>query len=278
MITSLNVNHFVGKENWLELQGKNTTKINIWNGLKDYYFNYFKNHLISDDDVVILHEVPYIKEAPYINKLGEIKYKRVVLNENEINEEHKCEIYKEIIEFCRQNDLEVLISEGDETAYFVTIAICKKDKYEVFDAKFEHYKRRVVVIAKQCQPTEIIIGVHAKADRVYWNQLIKLFEETKENNRERKIIVIGDLNVFIPGTEQKKYFNELLSKGLFDAWIEMGNSNLDSTYVRDGVRTRIDYGLVSDNGFNNYNIFKDDSVRLLGHSDHSAIILNNILK
>ena len=72
------------------------------------------------------------------------------------------------------------------------------------------------------------------------------------------------------------YFHELLSKGLSDIWIEKGNSNLDATYVKNGVRTRIDYGLVSDNGFDSYNIFKDDSVRLLGRSDHSAIILNEI--
>ena len=83
MITSLNVNHFVGKENWLELQGNNTTKINIWNGQKDYYFNYIKNHLISDDDVVILHEVPYIKESPYINKHGETKYKILIPSETD---------------------------------------------------------------------------------------------------------------------------------------------------------------------------------------------------
>ncbi len=234
------------------------------------------NHLISDDDVVILHEVPYIREVAYINNLGETKYKRVELNENKVKGEHKSHVYKELLEFCNQNNLEVLISKDNETAFIVTIAICRKNKYEVYETKFEKYKRRVVVIAKKDQPKEIIIGVHAKADRDYWNQLIKLFEETKEKNSEKKIIVIGDLNVFIPGTQQKKCFNTLLSKGLFDIWIEMGNSNLDSTYVSNGVRTRIDYALVSDNGFNAYNVFKDDSVRLLKHSDHSAIILDNI--
>ncbi|NLG89807.1 MAG: endonuclease/exonuclease/phosphatase family protein [Clostridiaceae bacterium] len=276
MITSLNVNHFVGIENWMALQGNETTKINIWNEQKDYYFNYIMNHLISDDDVVILHEVPYIREVAYINNLGETKYKRVELNENKVKGEHKSHVYKELLEFCNQNNLEVLISKDNETAFIVTIAICRKNKYEVYETKFEKYKRRVVVIAKKDQPKEIIIGVHAKADRDYWNQLIKLFEETKEKNSEKKIIVIGDLNVFIPGTQQKKCFNTLLSKGLFDIWIEMGNSNLDSTYVSNGVRTRIDYALVSDNGFNAYNVFKDDSVRLLKHSDHSAIILDNI--
>ena len=276
MITSLNVNHFVGKENWMELQGNKTAKINIWNQQKDYYFNYIMNHLISDGDVVILHEVPYIKEVAYTNQFGKTGYKRTILDENKVKEEHKSQVYKELLEFCNQNGLEILISEDDKTAFFVTIAICRKNKYEVYETKFEKYKRRVVVIAKKDQPKEIIIGVHAKADKDYWNQLIKLFEETKEKNSEKKIIVIGDLNVFIPGTQQKKCLNTLLSKGLFDIWIEMGNSNLDSTYVSNGVRTRIDYALVSDNGFNAYNVFKDDSVRLLKHSDHSAIILDNI--
>lgn len=276
MITSLNVNHFVGKENWMGLQGNKTKKINIWNEQKDYYFNYIMKHLISDDDVVILHEVPYIKEVAYTNQLGKTGYRRAILDDNKVKEEHKSHVYKELLGFCNQNDLEVLISEDDKTAFFVTIAICKKDKYKVLDTKFKDYKMRVIVVAQKDQPKEIIIGVHAKADRDYWNQLIKLFEETKEKNSEKKIIVIGDLNVFIPGTVQKKDFNTLLSKGLFDIWIEMGNSNLDSTYVRKGDRTRIDYALVSDNGFNCYNIFKDDSVRLLEHSDHSAIILDKI--
>lgn len=274
MITSLNVNNFVGQEEWMKLQGDETKKTDIWNEQKDYYFNYIKNHLISDDDVVILHEVPYIKEVAYISQLGKTGCKRAILYENEVKEEHKSNVYKELLEFCNQNDLEVLISEDDKTAFFITIAICKKDKYKVLDTKFKDYKRRVVVVAQKDQLKEIIIGVHAKADSDYWDQLIKLFEEKREKNSETKIIVIGDLNVFIPGTVQKKYFHELLSKGLFDIWIEKGNSNLDATYVKNGVRTRIDYGLVSDNGFNSYNIFKDDSVRLLGHSDHSAIILN----
>lgn len=46
----------------------------------------------------------------------------------------------------------MLISDGDETSFFVTVAICKKDKYEVFDAKFTSYKRRIVVIAKRDFP------------------------------------------------------------------------------------------------------------------------------
>ena len=176
-----------------------------------------------------------------------------------------------------QNDLEMLISDSDETSFFITIAICKKDKYELYDTGFKSYKRRVVLLEKKLNPEEIIIGVHAK-DGEYWEQLINLFVAQNNDYGQKKIIIIGDFNVFVPGTIQKKFFYQLLSKGLFDVWIEMGNSNLDSTYVKNGVRTRIDYAIVSDNGYNCYNMFKDDSVRLLGHSDHSAIILSNIRK
>lgn len=110
MITSLNVNLFVGKDNWMGLQGSTTTKINIWNEQKDYYFNYIMNHLISDDDVVILHEVPYIKEVAYKDQYGKIiGYKRAISNDNAVKEEHKSHVYKELLEFCNKNNLEVLI-------------------------------------------------------------------------------------------------------------------------------------------------------------------------
>lgn len=71
----------------------------------------------------------------------------------------------------------------------------------MYDPRFEEYEKRVVVIAKKEKPMEIIVGVHAKTDKNYWNQLIKLFENIKKNYSERKIIITGDLNVFIPGTE-----------------------------------------------------------------------------
>lgn len=275
MITSLNVNNFVGKEEWMKLQGDSIKKKNIWNEQKEYYFNYIKNHLISDEDVVILHEIPYIKEKAYSDKCGETKYKRTVIKEIDVQDEHKSEIFNELLAFCIQNGFEMLISNSDETSFFITVAICKENMYQVDDTGFKSYKRRVVLIEKKVNPEEIIIGVHAK-DAKYWEQLINLFILKNKDSGQKKIIIIGDLNVFVPGTAQKKLFYELLSKGLFDVWIEMGNSNFDSTYARDGIRTRIDYGLVSDNGFNSYKMFKDDSVRVLGRSDHSAIILKCI--
>ncbi len=82
MITSLNVNNFAGQEEWVKLQGESTKKISIWNEQKDYYFNYIKNHLISDEDIVILHEVPYIKEKAYTYN-NETKYKRNVIMESD---------------------------------------------------------------------------------------------------------------------------------------------------------------------------------------------------
>lgn len=136
----------------MEFQGNKTAKINIWNQQQDYYFNYIMNHLISDGDVVILHEVPYIKEAAYTNQFDKIGYKRTILDENKVKKvkkEHKSQVYTKLLEFCNQNGLEILISEDDKTAFSVTIAICRKNKYEVYETKFEKYKRRVIVIAKK---------------------------------------------------------------------------------------------------------------------------------
>lgn len=274
MITSLNVNNFLGKENWNNLQCDFYKKNYIWhNEQKDYYFNYIKEHLISDDDVIILHEVPYIKEVEYEYK-GVKKYKRAEIIDCKVKRNQKSLVYNELIEFCTDNNFEVLISKSNETSFFISIAICKKNKYEVLDQEFNAYKRRIIIIAKKATPKEIIIGVHVKNDSTYWEQLINLFTTVKASYTDKKIIIIGDMNVFKPGTNQKEYFNQLMSKGSFDAWIEMGNSNFDATFV---AGTRIDYALISDNGFKCYNMFKDDSVRILEHSDHSAIILTSVI-
>lgn len=273
MITSLNVNNFVGQKNWIGLQGKFECKSRIWReSLRDYYFSYIKDKLASDEDVVILHEVPYINEAKYTDGWGRENYRRIEIKESNVRDNHLNLTYKELVAFCKSEDLEVLISESSETSFFATIAICKKGTYEVqvLPQEFKDYRKRIIVINEKKDPGEIIIGVHANDDDAYWEQLISLFKTLDMNKNEKKIVIIGDLNVYLPGTPQKRNFHKLLSEGLFDAWIEAGKSNFDSTFV---ARTRIDYALVSDNGIDSYEVYKDDSIRSLRKSDHSAITL-----
>lgn len=93
MITSLNVNRFLKKCNWAELQGKYNEKNKIWNDIKDYYFRYIRNHIVTEEDLFVLHEVPFLKEVEYTYK-SKIRFKR------------SEEIYDhlELEEYCKEND------------------------------------------------------------------------------------------------------------------------------------------------------------------------------
>ena len=53
-------------------------------------------------------------------------------------------------------------------------------------------------------------------------------------------------------------------------WIEKGNSHKDATFEKG---TRIDYALVSDGIYNEFEIYKDDDIRKDRYSDHSAVII-----
>lgn len=63
MITSLNVNNFLGRKEWNELLGNIEEKERIWEKNREYLFSYIKSHINREDDLVIFHEVPYV----YVN-------------------------------------------------------------------------------------------------------------------------------------------------------------------------------------------------------------------
>lgn len=65
LITSLNVNNFLGQNEWTTLKGNDQEKNRIWNQYEGFYFNYIENHIVHEDDIIILHEVPYVKEQAY---------------------------------------------------------------------------------------------------------------------------------------------------------------------------------------------------------------------
>lgn len=271
MITTINVNHFAGQRNWREIQGDFETQNIIWGNIKDYYFDYITEHLKSVDDVIIMHEVPFVKEKAYIYN-DRINYKRDVILIKKCEEKHMCFSFLELYKFCKENDFQVFIPSITETSLSITMAIVRKNQYIPVDSVvFSEYKNKVVAIE---DPNQIIIGLHAPMDEEYWKDVINTYEKLKKQNK--LILIIGDFNLFVPGTPQKRKFFELLSKGLFDLWIETGHSHLGYTYRDKNKETeaRLDYCLVSDNGFNCFEIKKDDNIRTLNYTDHSALIVS----
>lgn len=260
MITSLNVNQFLKKRKWEELQGKYNDKYKIWIDVKDYYFRYISDHILTEEDLLILHEVPFVKEKKYKDR-GEIKFKR---------SEEICKVYLELKEYCEGNGLKILEPSTEEKAFFRTIAIFKKDAYKEastdIDKVFKECANRIIALERA---KETIIGVHIPQDcKDYWDYLIEVHQKLPRNKR---IIYVGDLNTYSSGTINKNKFYELLSKGLIDVWIEKGNPHTKETF---DAGTRIDYVLMTGNDFHNdeCEIRIDDDIRKQGYSDHSAII------
>ncbi len=265
MITSLNVNQFLAKRNWKELQGKFDEKNKIWEKIKDFYYSYITKHLLQPEDVVVLHEVPYIKETKY-SYCGEINFKR---------SDSISEIYTALEAFCHDNDFEILKPSTDNT-FFTTVAIFKKGAYkkssnDIIKKIFIQYAHRIIALERTVHNSkDIIIGLHIPIDgEDFWNYLRTVHKKLDKNKR---IIYVGDLNTYEPNTINKNHFYKFLSEGLIDVWLENGNPHTKETF--DG-KTRIDYVLMTGKDFCNskYEITIDDTIREQGYSDHSSIIM-----
>lgn len=222
---------------------------------------------MTEDDLLILQEVPFNKEKGYIDSKGNIKFKRT----KEI-----CVMYKELEQFCADNEFEILPTHNKEEiiGFFETIAIFKKDAYKTeptYSSMKFNYENRIIAVEKAgTESDEIIIGLHIPVDcDIFWNDIISLHKKLPKNKR---IIYAGDFNTYISGTDNKNAFYKLLSEGLVDVWLEKGNPHTKETFDKG---TRIDYILMTGKDFSerNCNIVIDDTVRYQGYSDHSAQIL-----
>lgn len=264
MITSLNVNQFLKKHDWKKLQGNYNEKNKIWKDIKAYYFRYIKTHIVAEEDLLILHEVPFVKEIKYTDK-GKTKFKR----SKEI-----CAVYKELEQYCEDNNLEILEPLTKGGSFFQTIAIFKIGAYKrcstAIDKEFKEYTNRIIALERTAANTEeLIVGLHIPKDcKEYWDYLIEVHRKLP---KDKRIIYAGDLNTYAPGTINKNKFYELLSEGLIDVWLEMGNVHTKETFAN----TRIDYVLMTGKDFDNskYEVVIDDIIRKQGYSDHSAIII-----
>ncbi len=114
----------------------------------------------------------------------------------------------------------------------------------------------------------ILLGVHMPMGYGvldYWDRIIEFFKA----NQDKKLYIVGDLNVFDEGTDRKIKFEELIGSGANDVWLKRGGDNDHVTCVTE---KRLDYLLSSKAG---YSQIEDmdylDSFRTDGLTDHSGV-------
>jgi len=120
-----------------------------------------------------------------------------------------------------------------------------------------------------------IVGVHIpsgvsrpKEAEKYWNDICNYSKKMID----KKAMLIGDMNVYDPGTVSSEKFNELLSpSAIVDAWKEKKNTTNRPTC--DSGK-RIDYALMTQLLYKDLtNIDIDDTLRIKKNTDHSALIV-----
>lgn len=111
----------------------------------------------------------------------------------------------------------------------------------------------------------VLIGIHMPYNMEYWDALIDYFCM----NINKKIYIIGDLNVCDEGTDRKEKFNELTGKGAIDVW---KNKGCDEKHITCNSDRRLDYLLTSTIGYLSIKKMSYiDSIRFNKISDHSGI-------
>jgi len=149
----------------------------------------------------------------------------------------------------------------------ITVMFIKKCfAYKIVDDNFSTKEMKNVEVAFE---NKNVIGLHiSMGDTDYWDSLIKHYKELKD----KKVLIIGDMNVYDWGTKQKEKFLELLKCGAVDAWVEKGNSMHRPTA---NTEKRIDYAIMSPLFYEELgDITIDDVLRNKAITDHSAISIS----
>lgn len=126
----------------------------------------------------------------------------------------------------------------------------------------------------------VILGVHIpdsirETTRAvnYWGDILNHYQK----NKEKKVVYIGDMNVYTEGTQGKKMLDKLIEKyGAKDAWIEKKGMdyNIKKSYTFKG-NTRIDYAIMSQTAIENLNYINNIQEFFEQNlSDHSAILID----
>lgn len=152
----------------------------------------------------------------------------------------------------------------------ITVCFAKKDLLYMKLPNPHYQKTNKVLRANVVKIADYIIYfVHAssKYDKDFWNEIATFYND----NKDKKVLIIGDLNLYKLGTPQKEEYLKLISNGIKDIWLELGNPNTTSTYIKGA---RLDYALASPMMFSNIiNMRIDSSLMNSKVTDHSALII-----
>lgn len=201
----------------------------------------------------------------FINELNDVKDNRKSFEElfaEKIYTIHKPSHFED---FCKK-----------QHPYGCTVAITKSKSVweqslsiDIYDQKSGvlSYANKSVILKNG---DIILAGMHIPYDTDYWDEIIKYFRE----NREKRLYMVGDFNVFEEGTDRCQKFNELKKEGAIDVWLNCGGDHGHITY-KNG---RVDYLLSSVIGYSSIRKMSYlDSLRLNGLTDHSGVLFE-ILK
>ena len=221
-ILSLNVNNFGGSSSKPLLKDykyNGETDWDVWNNAVDDWRYKNKNNILKnvqsiadiskDFDVIFLCEVDTNCESWYkLHELMKDQYTLLLPNGTDLSEYQK----------------------GRKS---ISCLFIKKDiKYEYTNDNFLKFQRNVEIKIGDVH----IIGLHMNYAIEDWDKLIKKYRSLKDE----KLLIIGDLNVYDPGTEIRNKFDELVNEGAKDIWVKQGENKDTPTYNSE---KRIDYAL-----------------------------------
>lgn len=253
-ILSLNVNNFGGSSskpllNDYKHNGK--TDWNSWNEAVDDWRYTNRNNILAN-----------VQSIADISKVYDV----IFLCEVDTN----CESWYKLHELMKDqytllppNGID--LSKYQEGRKSISCLFIKKGiKYEYTNDNFLKFQRNVEIKIGDIH----IIGLHMNYAIEDWDKLIKKYRSLND----KKLLIIGDLNVYDPGTEIRNKFDELVNEGAKDIWLEQGENN-DIPTCNSG--RRIDYALSTQKLYNE-NAPRElilDDIRLQNISDHAGIVV-----
>lgn len=262
-ILSININQLLKDKNWSD---KTLDKEELMRECMLYLLEYINQSIKSKEDILFINEMPYYS---YLD--GNIRRK----------------MYKEFVKLVASNNYKIIkpASLYKRRPNFITCAITLNESIwqaNNIHMKLSNYKNKYGqnkdLYYNRC--VEItngdihILGVHIPASSyepsasVLWDDIYYFCKEYLD----KKIIIIGDMNVDKEGTIQKRKFNEIISLGFKDTWLEKGQDPNHATHRT----SRLDYALVSSHiTVEKYDVKMDDSTRIGENkfTDHSALHL-----
>ncbi|UOB20902.1 hypothetical protein [Macrococcus armenti] len=256
-ILSLNVNNFGG--------------INNKPVLYDYHFGEKYNWVRFNRDVDNWrnnNETTILKNVEYIYDFSK-KYDLIFFYEVDTNSKS----WYLLQDLMSKNSFEILLPNNQVRETFkkgrnsITCGFIKQNIEFIYgDNNFFNDYRSMEIIVNDVH----FLALHMKAfkkDLDKWDKVKNRFNLLKD----KKLVILGDLNVFDKNDTNRRKFDELLASGAIDLWIKQGESNDSPTHKQ----SRIDYILSTEKIYNSgvkQSII--DKPRLEKWTDHCAVTLD----